>query len=415
MEDSGAEIEIMKRVVKEVFQLTVDGVSLPLRLERAGLSLPNMDTREVREMNKIANYWRICLSLAHLSRSYRTLFVKIRLELIEPFAPSVWCGSTRPRHVHAEVQILVYYEKERPPIWPRVIGASKEACFLCNSFIKAHGSFRVSKAHCQIYSQWTVPDLANYSVEALERLQRTLVVVYRDVAGALDQARRDRSFRPLPLQSSINLHRPSFPTPSVTTIGSSSADGTEIASEATVRSLRCLPPTLPEIELLGFHQPNLDHRSSGSISANAVSICSSLKDSVRNALEEESSHFTTNISSELCQGARLVLGCPEEAFSDWLDVHAYLERSADSQLHARSFSTASVTQEPIPNSTATREQIGHYLDLSKLAPGEQVVLSNLVDHNLTDSAGTEMNILVTYRQMNPILLRFSWHAKKSSM
>jgi hypothetical protein len=412
VENSGAETGTIKRVVKEAFRLTVDGMSLALRLARAGLSLPNMDTREIREINKVANYWRICLSLAHLSRSYRTLFARIRLESIEPFAPSVWYGSIRPRHVHAEVQMLVYYEMEGPPIWPRVVGASKEACFLCNSFIEAHGLFRVSKAHRQVYFQWTVPDLANYSPGALDRLQRALVAVHQDVASALDKASRDRSFRPLPLQSSINLHQPSFPTPSVTTLHSSSHGGTEIANETTLRSL---PPASPESDLLGFHQLSLSRRLSGSTSVNVASICSSLEDSPDDASEEEMSHSGNDISGELCWGVRLVSGCSEDTFPDWLDVHAYLERSADNHLYARTFSTASVNQDSVPNSAATREHGGHYLDLSKLAPGEQIVLSNPIDRNPDLGAGTEMNVLLTYRQMNPVLLRCSWHATKDRM
>jgi hypothetical protein len=234
----------MKTIVKDVFQLTMDGFSLPTRLERARFPLLKMDTREIREINKVANYWRICHSLAHLSRSYRT---KLQLETINPYAPSVRSGSSKTRFVHAEVQMLVFYETSQLPVWPCTIGASKEACFLCNSFVKAHGYFYVSKAHCQMYPQWTIPDLEHYSAESLERLQKTLAVVNRDVTNALRQAGRNRNARSYPLQSSVNLHKPRFPTPSMTAIRSSD---TERTSETTGPPLEILKPALPDVEFL---------------------------------------------------------------------------------------------------------------------------------------------------------------------
>lgn len=67
-----------------------------------------LDTTEIREINKITIYWRICHSLSHLSGSYRTLFSRIKLESLKPFALSVRHGNSKTRYVHAEVQIIVY-------------------------------------------------------------------------------------------------------------------------------------------------------------------------------------------------------------------------------------------------------------------------------------------------------------------
>ena len=143
----------------------------------AGFPPSAMDSREIREINKITNYWRAYHSVAYLSRSYYTLFSKMTLKLIEPFAPSIQLGSHKRRYIHAEIQLLIYYKRRGLLRWPRVLRASKEACFFYNSFIKAHALFFVSKVHRQIYSQWTVPRLADYDTEVLDWLQRTLAAV----------------------------------------------------------------------------------------------------------------------------------------------------------------------------------------------------------------------------------------------
>ena len=97
-----------------------------------------------------------------ISRSYRALFTRLRLETLEHYEPSSTLGMKLKRFVHAEVQMVVFLETSSPPPWPRVIGASKEACFLCDSFIKAHGYFYLSKAHRKVFHQWTVPDRKDY-------------------------------------------------------------------------------------------------------------------------------------------------------------------------------------------------------------------------------------------------------------
>jgi hypothetical protein len=150
VESTGGVLDPVKAAIKEAFRLTIDGFSLPARLEKIKLAPSELDTREIREVNKIANYWRIWVYFVHLSRSYRSRFGKLQLDIVEPYEPSTALRSNMKKFVHAEIQMLVSYEISQPPPWPRMIGASKEVCFLCNSFIKAHGCFYLSKAHCQL-------------------------------------------------------------------------------------------------------------------------------------------------------------------------------------------------------------------------------------------------------------------------
>lgn len=277
VEESRANLDAIKCAVKSAYQLTVDGYSLLNRLQNAKVTFHVMDKREVREINKLGNYWRICHDLARLSRSSLRPFANLRLELVDPFAASIAHGVTKPRHVHAEVQILVHYETKGGPIWPRAIGVSKEACFLCSSLIKSHGLFFVSKAHRQVYPQWTVPDLPEYSPESLGRLQRALLSVKNEVASVLREARGSRTFRPCPMQSSTNLHKPNLPTPSVTTILSATTGGTQ-----TPRTGTRLPPEnatydRPVAESSRSHEQSVHYgtrRSPRSSRINDVSVSS---------------------------------------------------------------------------------------------------------------------------------------------
>lgn len=60
--------------------------------------------------------------------------------------------------VHAEIQLLVYYEKHQVQcIRPRILAASKKACALCNTLISMHGACRVPKSHGRLYRGWRLP------------------------------------------------------------------------------------------------------------------------------------------------------------------------------------------------------------------------------------------------------------------
>ena len=60
--------------------------------------------------------------------------------------------------IHAEIQLLFFYElhPERPR--PRVISSSKSACYLCNHFFQIHGIFHTPRTHGRLYDKWLLPD-----------------------------------------------------------------------------------------------------------------------------------------------------------------------------------------------------------------------------------------------------------------
>ncbi|KAK8179516.1 hypothetical protein BC567DRAFT_248808, partial [Phyllosticta citribraziliensis] len=62
------------------------------------------------------------------------------------------------KKVHAEIQLLLYYE-QRPEIEnpPRVVCSSKYACFLCDLFIKTHKGLHTPGSHGRCYPNWRLP------------------------------------------------------------------------------------------------------------------------------------------------------------------------------------------------------------------------------------------------------------------
>ncbi|KAL9591377.1 MAG: hypothetical protein Q9179_007784, partial [Wetmoreana sp. 5 TL-2023] len=60
--------------------------------------------------------------------------------------------------VHAEIQLLFFYELNSERIRPRTICSSKNACYLCDLFFRLHGQYYVPRTHGRLYHRWTLPD-----------------------------------------------------------------------------------------------------------------------------------------------------------------------------------------------------------------------------------------------------------------
>ena len=67
-------------------------------------------------------------------------------------------NCTIPWKVHAEIQLLLFYEQQPHKIRPRIISSSKSACYLCNLFIHLHGEFHISRTHGRLYDRWILPE-----------------------------------------------------------------------------------------------------------------------------------------------------------------------------------------------------------------------------------------------------------------
>ncbi|KAL1306465.1 hypothetical protein AAFC00_005163 [Neodothiora populina] len=152
----------------------------------------------LRQIEKIAAYLRISISLVQTASTYPQVFASPLLAYITPYdsVPTTigyeeWAKTC---HVHAEVQLAVYYDLETQSqhsttepatlLHPRTIGASKYLCYLCFRFLSAHAHFAPSKTHGRLYDQWTVPDLAEYTPDTRRRYREIVEAMDREVVGA---------------------------------------------------------------------------------------------------------------------------------------------------------------------------------------------------------------------------------------
>jgi hypothetical protein len=69
------------------------------------------------------------------------------------------------RKVHAEIQLLFFYELHPDYPRPRIICSSKSACYLCNIFFHVHGGFHVPRTHGRLYDKWILPDWLDVPAE----------------------------------------------------------------------------------------------------------------------------------------------------------------------------------------------------------------------------------------------------------
>lgn len=82
------------------------------------------------------------------------------------------------KRIHAEIQLVFYYEQQqRAYPKPRVICSTKNACYLCNLFLRLHGEFFTPKTHGKLYPRWLLPNPQTLRIP--ERRVRELRTLYQ--------------------------------------------------------------------------------------------------------------------------------------------------------------------------------------------------------------------------------------------
>ncbi|XMA13651.1 hypothetical protein WAI453_006442 [Rhynchosporium graminicola] len=69
--------------------------------------------------------------------------------------------TSKDGKIHAEIQLLFYCELEASRLPPRVFCSSKDACFLCNAFIRMHGKVHTPRCHGRLYPGWRLPFISS--------------------------------------------------------------------------------------------------------------------------------------------------------------------------------------------------------------------------------------------------------------
>lgn len=111
--------------------------------------------------------------------------------------------------VHAEIQLLLFYERQPRDRRPRAICSSKSACYLCDLFIGLHGSFFVPRTHGRIYDRWTLPAQATLGLQDTSRLVSVLQKFNVALESVIRQAIMSKhEKRAPPVESVVGLVEP---------------------------------------------------------------------------------------------------------------------------------------------------------------------------------------------------------------
>ncbi|KAL9614940.1 MAG: hypothetical protein Q9167_000582 [Letrouitia subvulpina] len=231
---------------------------LPSQLELSSLlnSIPNSGSFSPQDasslssfVGKLRRYHIACAILVTAARQHR-LFSVIRIATISPQSPQKIHLLTQPEisrpinrilqsqrsekqlavtlqpespvnqmkfasalkknslRVHAEIQLLYFYERHPEIARPRVISSSKDACFLCNLFLNLHGGFFTSSTHGVLYDTWTLPDLKPTGLNdtAIRKIDGIIARFSHQLEGTIAQlSQAGTTRRKHPKESRVNL------------------------------------------------------------------------------------------------------------------------------------------------------------------------------------------------------------------
>ena len=184
--------------------------------------------KHIRQLNKIGRYWGLCTSMADDSRRYPALFTNAQLKPLRPYQGmnsyiSFIDGQRARCLVHAEMQIIAFYGNIRntSALVPRVIGASKSACYLCNLFIQFHGQFFITKTHGHLYERWNFPDLADFKPVERVNYRRVLSAIDNELQAAYKREIKATRRRGHPMGSWLTLPPARSLSPAPSTISNS--------------------------------------------------------------------------------------------------------------------------------------------------------------------------------------------------
>ena len=108
--------------------------------------------------------------------------------------------------VHAEIKLLFFYETHPENVRPRIICASKSACYLCDLFLRVHGEFQTPSTFGKFYERWILPDwLDTIPLSRYQHLRgavgRLSTIIDSEIGLALKSPKR----LPDPLESVVGL------------------------------------------------------------------------------------------------------------------------------------------------------------------------------------------------------------------
>ncbi|KFY64604.1 hypothetical protein V496_03141 [Pseudogymnoascus sp. VKM F-4515 (FW-2607)] len=249
--DIRSEIGLAHRLISDIVRKAdalIPPTNLSLLLKDLKLN-PSLKSHLPNTLGKLGRYysaasWLVCAARNKKCRVFQTIAV-------EPVKIDV-PHSLENSHVkvHAEIQLLFFYEMHPELPRPQVICSSKSACYLCNLFFRLHGVFYIPRSHGRLYDKWTLPDWLPVPPE--RRAELGDLVTRLDVA--LKARMKQVCFkRENPIESVLSV--PGHLTPSTISKASSLASTSTVQPRAPLQlegslngalsQLSSMPPTPP--------------------------------------------------------------------------------------------------------------------------------------------------------------------------
>lgn len=140
-------------------------------------------TKEVVQIDKLARYFGLCRDLSKLSQrcSFHDTAKGIMLQCLKAPQSEKPDGASKTCHIHAEVQLILYYEQHQTERPPRAIGCSKSACFLCDILIQKLQKYHISFSHRRLYNQWTIMDVCWMTTEQAHHFRDVLRAIITEL------------------------------------------------------------------------------------------------------------------------------------------------------------------------------------------------------------------------------------------
>jgi hypothetical protein len=173
--------EVIEEIVKAAYDLTKAN-----HLDAALKTLDDLTLRKYlpEAVGKLGRYYSASSELVCAARDKKCrVFQNIQVEPLRIRVP-----SSIPKEkckIHAEIQLLFFYELHPDRPRPRVICSSKSACYLCNLFFQLHDGFHVPRTHGRLYEKWILPYWLDIPVE---RHQNLANITTRFIATLDDKA-----------------------------------------------------------------------------------------------------------------------------------------------------------------------------------------------------------------------------------
>ncbi|KAM5469181.1 hypothetical protein MauCBS54593_004533 [Microsporum audouinii] len=153
--------ELLSLIVRYAHELTL-ATDLSRVFQGAKLD-PSLLKHLPIAISKLGRYYAAASELICAARDKQCpVFHKIQVESFHVNIPNSAHGIGL---VHAEIQLLFFYEMHPGQPRPRVICSSKSACYLCNLFFGLHGEFNIPRSHGKLYNKWILPDWLDIPAE----------------------------------------------------------------------------------------------------------------------------------------------------------------------------------------------------------------------------------------------------------